>query len=431
LLQVVFAQQRKTGQLNLEQVEVGLRDAMHRGGAAALSRLLEQPVPEQRQRPCSCGQAARYVALRPRSILTVLGEVQIGRPYYWCDACQHPQTPADSQWDIEGTEFSPGVRRMMALVGQESSFDAGRQQLELLAGLEVTSKAVERVAEAIGRDIEVREQSTFQQAMQLHLPVVGGEPIPVIYVEMDGTGVPVVTAETDGRAGKIEGQPAHTREVKLGCVFTQTLQDEEGRPIRDPDSTTYTGAIENAESFGRRIYSEALRRGWDRARKKVVLGDGALWIWALVELLFPGALQIVDLYHAREHLWDMAAQLYPGEEVRQRRWAMVQENRLESGHVAKIVATLRALTTDFPHLTALPTEADYFERNAERMRYPEFRRQGLFVGSGVIEAGCKTMGARLKRSGMFWTVRGANAILALRCHMRSNRFEDYWQARRA
>ncbi len=428
---VVFAQQHKTGHLNLQQVEVGLRDALHRGGAAALSQLLEQPVPEQRQRPCGCGQSARYVAMRSRALLTVLGRAEVCRPYYWCDACQRPQVPADRQWDIEGTEFSPGVRRMIALVGQESSFDAGRQQLETLAGLEVTTKAVERIAETIGADIQARQGELQQQAMQLHLPVVGGPPIPVIYVEMDGTGVPVVKAETQGRAGKKEGQPAHTREVKLGCVFTQTLQDKEGRPIRDPDSTTYTGAIENAESFSRRIYTEALRRGWDRALKKVVLADGAIWIWVLAELLFPGAIQIVDFYHALEHLWDIAAQLYPGDEPRQRRWAMVQKNRLENGRVAKIVATLRTLTTEFPHLDQLNTEADYFECNAERMRYPEFRRQGLFIGSGVIEAGCKMIGARLKPSGTFWTVRGANAILALRCHMRSNRFDDYWEARRA
>jgi hypothetical protein len=430
-LQVVFAQQHKTGGLNLEQVEMGMRDALHRGGAAALSQLLEQPVPEQRQRPCLCGQTARYVALRSRSILTVLGRVRIRRPYYWCDACQHPQVPADQQWDIDGTEFSPGVRRMMALVGQESSFDMGRRQLEILAGLKVTRKAVERISEALGADIQAREGERQQQAMQLHLPVVSGPPIPLLYVEMDGTGVPVVAAETQGRAGKVEGQPARTREVKLGCVFTQTLLDQEGRPIRDPNSTTYTGAIENAESFGRRIYTEALRRGWDRALKKVVLADGAIWIWVLAELLFPGALQIVDLYHAREHLWNMAAQLYPDDEPRQRRWAMVQENRLENGHIAKIVATLRTLTTEFPDLASLHTEADYFERNAARMRYPEFRRQGLFVGSGVIEAGCKMIGARLKPSGTLWTVRGANAIIALRCHMRSNRFDDYWDARRA
>lgn len=409
-----------------------MRDAVHRGGAAGLGHLLEQPLPEQRQRPCSCGQAARYVAMRSRSILTVLGPVEICRPYYWCDACGQSQLPADQEWDIEDTEFSPGVRRMMALVGQECSFAAGRQHLKMLAGLEVTTKAVERVAEAIGRDIEAQERVTQQQAMQLNLPVVGGPPIPVLYVEMDGAGIPVVAAETEGRAGKVEGQPPHTREVKLGCVFTQTLLDDQGRPLRDPASTTYTGAIESAELFGRRLYAEALRRGWDRALQKVVLGDGALWIWTLVELLFPGAIQIVDFYHALEHLWTTAAQLYPGDDARQRRWAMVQQNRLEHGRVVKIVATLRSLAAEFPKLSPLlHTEADYFERNAERMRYPDFRRQGLFVGSGVIEAGCKTIGARLKRSGMFWTVRGANAILALRCQMLSGQFDDYWEARRA
>lgn len=410
-----------------------MRAAVHRGGAAALAHLLDQGPPEERKRPCPCGKAARYIEMRSRSILTVLGPVEICRAYYWCDACQSSQIPADREWDIERTEFSPGVRRMMALVGQECSFDTGRRQLQMLAGLEVTAKAVERVAEAIGRDIEVRERETHQQAMQLNLPVVGGAPIPVLYIEMDGTGIPVVAAETESRVGKVEGQPPHTREVKLGCVFTQTDTDDEGRPIRDPGSTTYTGAIESAEEFGRRIYTEALQRGWDRARKRVVVGDGALWIWALVELLFPGAIQIVDLYHALEHLWTAASQLYPGDDARQRRWTMVQQNRLEKGQVAKIVATLRALVADFPKLSQpLQTEADYFERNAERMRYPEFRKQGLFVGSGVVEAGCKTIGARLKRSGMFWTVRGANAILALRCQMLSgDEFDSYWEARRA
>jgi len=429
---VIFAERRRTGQLDLEQVETGLRAAVHRGGAAALAHLLDQAPPEERKRPCKCGKTARYIEMRSRSILSVLGPVQICRAYYWCDACQSSQTPADREWDIQETAFSPGVRRMMALVGQECSFDAGRRQLEMLAGLEVNAKAVERIAEAIGTDIEARERETHQQALQLNLPVVGGPPIPVLYVEMDGTGIPVVAAETEGRVGKMEGQPPHTREVKLGCVFTQSGTDDEGRPIRDPNSTTYTGAIESAEVFGRRIYTEALQRGWDRALKRVVLGDGALWIWALVELLFPGAIQIVDLYHALEHLWTMAALLYPGDEPRQRRWAMVQQNRLETGHVAKVIATLRALVTDFPKLRQLQTEADYFERNAERMRYPEFRRQGLFVGSGVIEAGCKSVGARLKRSGMFWTVRGANAILALRCQMLSgDEFDSYWEARRA
>jgi len=243
-----------------------------------------------------------------------------------------------------------------------------------------------------------------------------------------------VKKETEGRKGKTEGQPAHTREAKLGCVFTQTGWDEEGYPIRDPDSTTYTGAIETAEEFGKRLYLEAWKRGWSRAEKKVVMGDGAEWIWNLVELHFPGAVQIVDLYHGRQHLWELARKLFPNDEIGQRAWIKAHQQRLlDKGKIEKLVVAIRSIQSSNPEVAEkLRTEADYFQRNAERMRYPKFRRQHLFVGSGVIEAGCKTViGSRLKQSGMFWTVRGANAILALRCCHLNGRFEDYWEARRA
>jgi hypothetical protein len=323
---------------------------------------------------------------------------------------------------------------MHALVGQEAPFDRGREQMQILAGLEVTTKSVERTAEAIGADIVQREQGETQKARQLDLPVIADAPIPILYVQMDGTGVPVVKKETVGRPGKMAGQPAHTREVKLGCVFTQTTWDKEGYAIRDLDSTTYTGAIETAEEFGKRIYVEAWKRGWSRARKKVVIGDGAEWIWNLVAEHFPDAIQIVDLYHARQHLWEVARQLYPNDEVQQKTWMKAPQKRLlDKGKIEKLVSALRSIeTAKLQMAEKIRTEADYFERNAERMRYPTFRRQHLFIGSGVIEAGCKTViASRLKRSGMFWTVRGANAILALRCSHINGRFEDYWEGRRA
>lgn len=143
-------------------------------------------------------------------------------------------------------------------------------------------------------------------------------------------------------------------------MFTQTRVDEQGRPVRDEAFTSYVAAIETAEDFGLRLYTEAWNRGWSRANKKVVLGDGAVWIWNLADQHLANAMQIVDLYHARQHLWELTAP---------------------------------------------------------------------FVGSGVAEAGCKTVVGRLKQSGMFWTVRGANAILALRCNRLSGKFEDYWESR--
>ncbi len=279
----------------------------------------------------------------------MVGPVRMARPYYLCSQCHVGQFPADVELDIENTEFSPGVRRRHALVGQEAPFDHGREQMQLLAGLEVTTKSVERIAEAIGGDIAQREQAEIQKALQLDLPVLVGPPLPIRYVQMDGTGVPVVKKETVGRQGKSEGQPAHTREVKLGCVFTQTTWDNKGYAIRDPDSTTYTGAIETAEEFGKRIYLEALKRGWSRAKKKVVIGDGAVWIWTLVAEHFPDGIQIVDLYHARQHLWEVARQLYPQQAVQQKAWMKIHQKRLlDKGKIEKLVDALRAIPAGNP-----------------------------------------------------------------------------------
>jgi uncharacterized protein UPF0236 len=434
LLRVIFADLRKSGRLDLEAIEMATRTAMHRTGAVVLKELLEKPRGEvAREVACSCGHQARFHEMRPKQILTVLGRIYIQRAYYLCPHCDAGKSPLDSELDVQGTECSPGVRRMMALVGSEGPFEQGRRQMEELAGLVVTSKTIERHAESIGEDIARREDAEVQRALQLDLPEVQIADIPVMYVEMDGTGIPVVTSETEDRIGKVDGESAHTREAKLGCVFTQTLNDDEGRPVRDDDSTTYTGAIETAELFGRRLYAEAHQRGWNRAKRQVVIGDGALWIWNIADEHFPTAIQIVDLYHARQHLWELSGKLFASDPQHRQRWVSRLQKKLDAGKIESLVRTLRAFTPPNDELAKLlTTEAEYFARNAERMRYPKFRADHLFVGSGVIEAGCKTViGSRLKQSGMFWTVRGANAIVALRCNQRSHKFQDYWESRRA
>lgn len=432
----VFAQRRQSGRIDLEAVETAFRTTVHQAAAASLSELLHGEVPpsDQRRLPCPCGHYAQYQELRGKTVLTVVGRTQLQRPYYLCSRCHEGQFPADQQLDVKGTEFSPGVRRMLAVVGAAAPFDHGREQMKVLAGLEVTTKAVERTAEAIGGDIAQTEQRQIHRAVQLDLPIVIGKPIAIMYMQMDGTGVPAKKSETVDRKGKTEGKLAHTREAKLGCVFTQTTWDKGGYPIRNPDSTTYTGAIETAEEFGKRLYLEAWNCGWSRAKKKVVLGDGAEWIWNLADQHFPGAIQIVDLFHARQHLWDVTRKLHPNDEAAQKAWMKIhQEQLLDKGKIEELAAALRSIDSANSDVAEkIRIEADYFEKNAERMRYPEFRSQHLFVGSGVIEAGCKTViGSRLKRSGMFWTVRGANAIIALRCCQLNGRFEDFWEARSA
>lgn len=415
---------------------MAVRSAMHRAGAMALTELLQFPVPaaDQRSIVCSCGQRAQYRELRSKTLLTAVGKVKVSRPYYLCPHCHSGQSPVDVELDVENVEMSPGVRRMLAAVGQDGPFDQGRRQMELLADLTVTAKAVERTAEVIGVDIAAREREEIQRTIRGEFPMVpSGPPITILYVQMDGTGVPVVKKETVGRKGKTEGQPSHTREAKLGSVFTQTKWDEKGYAIRDPDSTTYTGAIETAEEFGNRIYVEAWKRGWNQAEKKVVIGDGAEWIWNIAAQHFPGAIQIVDLFHARQHLWELARKLYPNQEAEQKSWMMIHQNMLDEGRIEDLVAALRSIGSSNLELAEkIRKEAAYFETHTERMRYPEFRNQHLFVGSGVIEAACKTViGSRCKQSGMFWTVRGANAILALRCCHHNGQFEDYWESRAA
>ncbi len=192
------------------------------------------------------------------------------------------------------------------------------------------------------------------------------------------------------------------------------------------------GGIETAEAFGRRICFEAYQRGWNRAQKKVVIGDGAPWNWNLTAEHFPGAIQIVDLYHARQHLGELGGKLWPSDDRRRRKWTRQQQKKLQGGRIESLRRGLRSLSPAIPEAAEIVRhETDYFAANAARMRYPAFRLQHLFVGSGVVEAGCKTLiGSRLKRSGIFWNVRAANSISALRSHRLSGKFEDYWENRR-
>jgi hypothetical protein len=320
----------------------------------------------------------------------------------------------------------------MGRVGGKESFNEGRRDLEELAGIKVQTKAVERVAEEIGAALErlggkEREQAIAEQK------IVPLKSIAKLYVSFDGTGVPVIKRETEGRRGKSATGEAHTREVKVGCVFTQTRVDEQGHPVRDEASTTYVGAIETAAEVGWRIYGEAERRGLRRAAQLIIIGDGAPWVWGLAAEHFPGAIEIVDLYHVREHLTALSKLVYGVAGAKAREWATARLAQLDEGEVESLLLSLRRLRpTAAQTQEAVRQAIGYFDGNRERMRYAKFRRQQLFVGSDVIEAGCKTIvGYRLKQSGMRWRLRGANAIISLRCAQLSCRWEESWEMRAA
>lgn len=419
--------------MDMEALEQGMRAAAMKDGAVALTALLRS-VADHEPGPVVCPHCLAPMeshGRRSKEVITLLGEVTVDRTYYICPRpdCKGHGFPKDTLLDVEHTSFSPGVRRLMARSGARDSFARAEEDLLEYSGIRVGVKDVERVAEAIGADIEDREQTHRAEAMAGHVPPPV-KPIPVLYVACDGTGVPVTRRETAGRKGKHSDGNARTREAKLGCVFTQVKTDSEGFPLREEGSTTYTGAIETAETFGERLYAEALMRGLLHAKLAVVLGDGAHWIWNTAAMHFPHAVHIVDLYHAREHLYALLKLIFPpGEfyEARSKEWS----DWLEKGKVEQIIsAASELLPKEENGRKYATTEIEYFKTNAERMRYADFRARGLFVGSGVVEAGCKNIiAARMKKSGARWSVRGANDIIALRCTLASSRFEDYWDER--
>ncbi len=302
------------------------------------------------------------------------------------------------------------------------------EDLRCYAGLSVEAREVERVAEAVGQQVErwrAAEQERVLQALGAPAPAAAGEA--KFYISFDGTGVPVRQSELIGRRGKQADGSARTREAKLGGVFTPVGLDPAGYPQRDPHSTTYVGAIESSTLFGWRLYAEARRRGLEQAQTVVALTDGARYNHTIIPTHFPQALHIVDLFHAYEHLTALAQILWGQEAKAPKTW----RDCLQAGDITRLLRQAgKKLPSSAPSKKSMLTRLGYCENNAPQMRYAEYRQKKFFVGSGVVEAGCRTViGERLKQSAMRWSVNGANAIIALRCCILSGRFEDFGASR--
>ena len=418
---------------DFEAAETAVRTAVLAVAARFVAERLNADHSDQHAAglPCRCGHTARYAGRRAKTIRTALGAMTIERAYYHCASCRTGFCPRDRTLGIDETTLSPAATRMTAAAAARVSFKEASTLLNELAGLAVGSKQVERTAEALGRVIAADERRAVEpEAHRVK---------PTLYLGMDGTGIPVRKAETAQRQGKQPDGSAKTREVKLAVSWTaERRHPKTGIPMRDPDSVSYTAAIETAASrdtdrepspFAQRVCREAERRRFADADRRVILGDGAPWIWALADECFPDAIQIVDIFHAKSHLWDVAKAIYtPGSDLAAQ-WAKQRRDELDAGRISAIVA---ALAHHAPTCDEARKCIDYLIRNRKRMRYPAFRASGLSVATGIVEAGCKhAVGARLKRAGMHWSVNGANAILALRCCILSGRFEAFWERRNA
>ncbi len=411
-----------------------MRAALSAAGAALLQAVLEEQDDGYcgPRTGCGCGGQASYAGSRPKTITTVLGPVTLARAWYHCAACKSGLAPRDRQLGLlPGGALSPGLAEMTALAGAETSFARAAGLLAGLAGITLSPKTIERSAEAAGaaaRAATAAGASAIRERRIVPLPPPA--PVPdMMYVEVDGTGVPVRPSETAGRTGKGEDGKAGTREVKLGRLFTVSGLDGDGKPVMDQGSSTYCFSFDGKDALAGLVQAEYLRRGGGHHRQVIALGDGAAWIWSMAESLYPHATHIVDIYHAREHLSDLAAHLAfitPDPPA----WLAARSEELDAGNVQAIIGAARQYPLAATKAAELDTKLGYFERNAHRMRYADFRKLGMFTGSGAIEGGIKAVIVqRAKQSGMHWTVDGAADIIALRCQQASGRWDELWPAR--
>ena len=308
------------------------------------------------------------------------------------------------------------------------SFKESSLMIENLAALRLSAKQIERASENLGEEISDNEKSVISNETPCST---------TMYLGIDGTGCPVRKEETEGRKGKQPDGSSKTREVKLAVTFSADRRDKNNTPVRDEGSVTYNAAIESAATgdldqnisdFACRLERESQRRVFDKARRQIILGDGAVWIWNLADELFPNAIQIIDLYHAKGTISRTAKEIFGIESDFGKQWGKERRDDLEAGRIDTILNKLEPFLEECK-------EADschkYLIKNKARLNYPHFRKLGLCTSSGIVESGCRhVIGARVKQSGMHWTVRGANAIIALRCSRLSGRFDDFMAGRR-
>lgn len=408
----------------VQQLEVLVRTAIYQPATALVGYLLQtaadridaayQPKPGQRRK----GREALTVHC-------IFGSFQLERDYYYNEGRKQGHSPADAALGLQG-DNTPALARLICLEGaDEASYQKAQNHLQETGGIEVSARQIQRLVQPVGGAAQTWQEREARE------PEPASQAVPIMYVSGDASGVPMRKEELEGRAGKQADGSAKTRMAYLGCVFTQHQCDEEGHPIRDHESTTYVSSFGSINEFGPLLRQEAIRRGMALAIQIVLLIDGAASLAKMGLDCFRTAIQIVDFYHALEHAGRVLVALlgskeHPDYKPRLGRWA----KRLLKDQVEKLITEVRQECAGTSRAEAVEKELGYFLNNLDRMQYGTFRRQGFFIGSGVVEAGCKTLiGARCKQSGMFWSEPGAENVLALRCIQSSRRLDQFWNDR--
>lgn len=356
---------------------------------------------------------------RLKTITTLVKQVSLKRAYYYCRNCGQGWLPLDGVLGIESTTLSPAVREAICLVDAEIPFERGQRWLKALSGISVACEEGRLVSEGLGKELEEQTQEEIANVWEIHKPTPReSSSIPQrLYISPDGT-----TIHTE------EGW----KEVKVGAVFTTRIPIAGQDPIREV--TRYVGTLENAESFGKRLYVEALKLGLEECPEVIVVADGAHWIWNEADRMLPKErVEIIDFYHASEKLWAVGKSVFGEENPKTKKWVETRIQHLEKGRIASILQALRRLPVKRKEAkNCVRQTLGYFQSNRSRMRYDEFKKKGYFIGSGVVESSCKHLiASRLKQAGMRWNKKGAQSILQLRLSLLNERWDHLWLPRAA
>ena len=418
---------------DLDGIEIAIRDVTHSSGAAMYKSLLERVDAELPTPDCpTCGKPMERHQKFGKSLASRLGPVEVERTYCRCRGCGSGFFPLDRALGLEGQTATPGAASIVADAVVSDSFEEASRKLRNLAGVKVPATTLRRWTRELGEEAQRFEREVVEEGKP------GAERV---YVEADGTGVPVRRSETEGVKGKQEDGSARTREAKVIVTFTaEGTHPKTGEPTKDEDSDAVSalidsaaavGGVSRASEFAGRLDRQLCRDGVCKAREVVLISDGAAWITNVADELLAGMKKtyILDVFHALEYASAALKALVRCDDARKARLAEVKA-RLLDGNVARVIADLR------PHRDRDKDVAkciDYFEANKARMRYDEYRARGMQIGSGQIESCCKQMVAtRFKRSGCKWSMRGANALLALKTCWKNLQWEEFalWKAQR-
>ena len=392
-----------------------------------------------------CGGRMRYVGRERSPTETALGTVRLSLGRHECATCKGSVRPRAALLDLAAS-MTPTARRMASELGSACCCEEADRLLNVVAGVNFGAKRVERTTRLVGDDLEAWRTECLSGS----ITVVGaggasndasfdGAPArrllkegQILCVAVDGTGVPARPSETAGRKGK-DGKRATTREAKVGAIWVSEPDGEGGTRLAK-DSAWYFAAIESAADdapgdspVARRLLRELAALGFVPEDVGVALGDGADWLRRLYEGWFPNAVRIVDFFHAAEYLWAAARGRRRDDAAAAKRWAEELYRLLGEGRMDDALAALRQPGAGGDERAKA---IRYLSERRGQMRYGEYRSRGLPIGSGRVEAACKTVvGRRMKCTGMRWTVAGANPVLWVRCARLSRWFDDYWEHR--